>query len=161
MSNTRRTSIIAHKGGQSSPYGVHMPTERGLAFATLIATAREKKKWRQEDLADHTGVSRRTITRWESGYADRPDLKQVRVVCLALGILPIRAAVALGLVTEEEAGLPPEPPRQLDPVAEEILAMWEDPAVSDEDKYAGLQYLRYLSRQKPPNGGQRPAADAG
>lgn len=137
----------------TSTYGVTMPDpERGQAFARLLVTARKRRGWRQEDLVEKSGVSRRTLTRWEGGDASSVDSQKVRAVCLALGIDPREAAIALGYITEEEAG---PIARHFTPTIEEIIEMFEDPDVPEQVKFAGLQYLRYLRAQQ-----DRPEPDA-
>jgi transcriptional regulator with XRE-family HTH domain len=116
----------------------------GQSFADLIGNARRAKNLSQEDLESASGVSRSTLSRWERGLADRPEAEHVRAVCRALGIDPRRAAVALGYLTQEEVsgngnGLPGD--------LEEILAILQDPAVSDEAKEQWKGYLRYLQSQ--------------
>ncbi|MEU8157969.1 helix-turn-helix domain-containing protein [Micromonospora sp. NPDC048986] len=124
--------------------------DRGAAFARLIVEGRKRLRWRQEDLVEASGVSRRTLTRWEGGDASTADSEKVRAVCLALGINPVHAAIALGYVTEEELDRPVEPVQQFEPTVEEIIAMFKDPNVPEKVKFAGLQYLRFLRNEDGP-----------
>ncbi len=148
MSYARHMTHAAHRTPLTSTYGVPMPADdRGKAFAKLITEARHKRGWRQEDLVAATGISRRTLTRWEGGDAERPDPEQVRAVCLALGIDPREAAVALGYLTRDEIGpVTPRPP--LDPEEEEILAILRDPKIPSRRKAALVELLRSLAEQR-------------
>jgi putative transcriptional regulator len=50
----------------------------------LIRERRNKKDWRQSDLADKLGVARNTVIRWEKGD-NPPDLPQRRKLAKILG----------------------------------------------------------------------------
>jgi ribosome-binding protein aMBF1 (putative translation factor) len=71
-------------------------TSLQATFADLIVEARRHKGWDQETLAEQAGLSRTTISRWESGLASSPNPAQVRAVCAALDIDPKVAAQKLG-----------------------------------------------------------------
>lgn len=130
-------------------HDVPSPTNpRGAAFAALLREARRERGWTQDTLVEASGVSRSTILRWEGGDASRPDPDQVRAVCLALGIDPLRAAVALGYLTPEDLRPSGEPRRPLDPTQEEVLDILQDPEVPAAEKAAWVEYLRYLRTQK-------------
>lgn len=108
-------------------YGDHMgdiEDSAGSRFATLIKDGRRRAGLTQEELADVSGVGRTTIIRWESGNTDRPVAEQVRKVVAALGIDPREVPIALGLITREEAELPPPEPRpeMLDALVREFEA---------------------------------------
>jgi transcriptional regulator with XRE-family HTH domain len=118
------------------------------AFANLIKEGRRRRGWRQEDLVAASGVSRRTLTRWEGGDAERPDLDQVRAVCIALGIRPIDAAIALGLLNSDEIDQPPGPVRAADPIGDEIADVLQDTRVPAAAKEALLTLLRQF-RTRP------------
>ncbi|MFY1686403.1 helix-turn-helix transcriptional regulator [Plantactinospora sp. WMMB782] len=126
------------------------------AFANLIKQGRQRRGWRQEDLVAASGVSRRTLTRWEGGDAERPDLDQVRAVCIALGIRPIDAAIALGLLEADEIDQPPPPP--VDPRADELLDVLQDERIPKAAKEALLTLLRQLRNQ--PDDGPTPEREA-
>ncbi len=111
-------------------------------FGELIATARRDKGWSQEDLERESGVTRNTLSRWERGLADRPDPALVRAACHALNINPIRAAIALGYLAEDEADQPANPP--LNPEVREILTMLDDTALTPDDRRKLLEHLRWL-----------------
>lgn len=143
MSYARHTTHATRDQALTSIYGVPMPpSDRGRAFAALLVAARKRKGLRQEDVAERSGVSRRTLTRWEGGNAERTDADGVRAVCEVLGINLTDAAIALGYVDPEPR---PEPPP--DPTLEEILDMWRDDTVPEEVKWEALRYLRYLRTQ--------------
>ena len=110
--------VLAVREGESS---------EGAAFAALLRAARTTKGLTQDDVIKSTSLSRSTYLRWEGGEAPRPDLKQVREVCLFLDINPREASVALGLCTNYELGLPPPEP-EFDPVTLEIGRILADPS---------------------------------
>jgi transcriptional regulator with XRE-family HTH domain len=144
MSYARPVTHVAHREALTSIYGVPMPVDdRGKAFAKLIIDGRQKRSWRQDDLVAASGVSRRLLTRWEGGEAERPDPEKVRAVCLALGIDPREAAVALGYLTEDEIA-PAKPARPLDPEEQEILEILRDPTVPSAEKAPLIATLRFL-----------------
>jgi transcriptional regulator with XRE-family HTH domain len=53
----------------------------------LIRERRNRKGWRQDDLADRLGVARNTIIRWEKGD-NQPDEPQRRKLSTTLGGSP-------------------------------------------------------------------------
>jgi transcriptional regulator with XRE-family HTH domain len=119
----------------------------GDAFGALIRDGRRQRGITQEALETETGVSRSTITRWERGDASTPNPEHVRAVCLALGIDPREAAVALGYLTAADL-TPTDVQRQpLDPTLAAIVAKLRDPSVSEQDKQAAASYIAYLHSQ--------------
>ena len=158
MSYAQHKTHIARDHALTSHYGVHMPTpERGQAFARLIVEGRKRRGWRQEDLEKASGVSRRTITRWENGDAQKTEADKVRAVVRVLGINPLEAAIALGYVNPEEDDTPE--PVHRDPALQELIEMFEDPSVPEATKTAALDYLRYLrNKPQPPETGESRAA---
>lgn len=126
-SHGRDVSSVRHEPPLTSSYGLGVrnePTSKGMAFATLLRTARTERGLTQGDVIANTSVSRSTYLRWESGDAQLPNIDQVRDVCLYLGIRPTVAAVALGLLTEEELGY------LFDPIVVEIGEILFDPSTS-------------------------------
>ena len=125
---------MRHESAMASGYGLGVrnePGSKGMAFAALLRTARTERGLKQGDVIANTSVSRSTYLRWEAGDAQLPNIDQVRDVCLYLGIKTPAAAVALGLCTEEELGLPaPADEPQFDPVAVEIGKILSDPSTS-------------------------------
>lgn len=121
---------------------------RGEAFANLIREGRRAKGWTQDRLVEASGVSRSTVLRWEAGDASRPDPDQVRAVCLALGIDPRRAAVALGYLTADEVAAMDSRGHPLSQEEEEILAILRDPSVPSAEKGPLVEYLRFLGGQR-------------
>jgi transcriptional regulator with XRE-family HTH domain len=143
MSYAQRTTHVTRDHALTSIYAATMPpSDRGRAFAALLLAARKRKGLRQEDVAERSGVSRRTLTRWEGGNAERTDADGVRAVCEVLGIDPTDAAIALGYV---DPGPRPEPPPN--PTLEEVIDMFLDDRVPDEVKWEAVRYLRYLRTQ--------------
>lgn len=138
----------------SSPNPAHEPPAKRLG--RLIRDAREEAGLTQDQLAAASGIGRATIQRLENAKGV-PELETVRAVALAIpGLDPREVPVALGLVTRDEMGLPPERvrARQFDEETEQILALLEDSRVSREEKIA----LRELLRARLAI---RPAAEAG
>lgn len=64
----------------------HRETDLGR----VLFDAREAKGWSQEQLSRVSGVSRVTISKWETGQIDAPKMGTVRKLAAALG-LPIGA----------------------------------------------------------------------
>jgi transcriptional regulator with XRE-family HTH domain len=128
--------------------------ERGERFANLIRTARKKVGVSQDDLAQHVGISRSQLIRWEAGRAERPDPLLVRALCLSLGIDPREAAIALGYLTREEAYGEPQVPAGV----EEVIELLQDPNVPEEEKAAWIRYLKYLRDNAVHHAGARDLA---
>jgi transcriptional regulator with XRE-family HTH domain len=119
----------------------------GRRFAALIKSARLAKKLTQEQLGLRVGADRQTILRYESGNAVNPDPKQVRAVCLALGIDPREPCIALGYFTRAEMELP-APRTTEDASIDEVIEILRDPEVPADQKAAWVNYLRYLREQR-------------
>lgn len=88
----------------------------------------------QDQVIDATGgeVSKSSLNRWENGKAiGEPD--KIRIAVLAMGADPREAAVALGLVTREEWGLPPAP-APVDVVLRDPARELADPKLTDAAK---------------------------
>jgi len=117
--------------------GVDTP---GRRFAVLISDARSRAGMTQEQLVDVSGVTRQTIIRYESGRAVNPKPLDVRAVCLALGLHPREAAIALGYCTREEMGAA----TPSDPTTDEVTTILQDTRIPDTDRQSWIQYLRYL-----------------
>ena len=136
-----------------------MPSRRSTV-ARLILEARPRKSWRQDDLEAASGVSCRTISRWESGLVERPDPEPVQAVCRALGINTLKAAVALGYISADDLN-PVAEPEPVDPTIEEVIDILQDPQVAADDKDRWVDFLRYLrtkgaaSTKRPAFGGTR------
>lgn len=126
-----------------NPYDCNMADAQPV-FGDLIRTKREAKNWSQDDLANASGVSRGTISRWELGQADSPKPAHVRAVCKALGIDPRQAAVALGILTADEIETTT---RTLDPAVERALDILEDPALPADQREHWIAYLAYMYQQ--------------
>jgi transcriptional regulator with XRE-family HTH domain len=153
MHEARHVSGATQTTALINAYRLRVPANdnpRGEAFANLIREARRAKNWTQDKLVDESGVSRSTILRWESGDASRPDPDQVRAVCLALGIDPRRAAVALGYLTPEEIAPPGGGTgrQSLSDEEREILTILRDPQVPSAEKAPLVEYLRFLGERR-------------
>lgn len=134
---------MRHRGSVTGSYGFAMREDaspEGAAFATLLRESRAERGLLQEDVIRATSISRSTYLRWEAGGIDRPDPRQVREVCLVLGINPRRSAVALGLVTNDELGLPPDEPKY-HPAVVQIGRILADPSVPEPARDALLHTL--------------------
>lgn len=76
----------------------HRDTDLGRA----LFEARESKGWSQERLSRESGVSRVTISKWESGQVVTPKMATLRRLANALGVpveallYPLAAAPATG-----------------------------------------------------------------
>ncbi|TDC25948.1 XRE family transcriptional regulator, partial [Micromonospora sp. 15K316] len=79
-----------------------------VRLAKLIRDARTELGWTQDELATASGVSRPTIQRYENAKTSTPEFELVRAIVVALNVDPREIPVALGLVTRDEMGLPPE-----------------------------------------------------
>lgn len=122
--------------------------DRDVTFGALVRAARESKGMTQDDLAEATGISRTTISRWERGDGGRYEPDQVRVVFDALGIDIREAVVALGFATRDQLGLPPAPPRMFTATIEEVIQILEDPAVPEDQKREWVEYLRFRTQRE-------------
>lgn len=50
-----------------------------------ISTLRRRQGWSQEELAEHLGVSRQSVSKWESG-ASTPELERIVQMCSLFGL---------------------------------------------------------------------------
>lgn len=92
------------------------------AIAQRVRAARERKDWRQEDLARESGIARANIARLESGRT-MPQLPTLE-----------RVANSLGLRTDDLLKSPASEPDQDERfLAESGMAEWAD-ALEAEDK---------------------------
>lgn len=71
-------------------------TPHPSALAELVSSARVRAGITQDELAERSGVSRSSISRWERGQAERPDPAQLRAVCQVIGVSAQDAAASLG-----------------------------------------------------------------
>lgn len=149
MCQARQRSRVTETAPGQTPYLVPMPatpSEKYHPFAQLIRDGRTSLGWTQEDLIEESGVSRSTVSRYEAFSPrdqPRPEPENVRKIFNALGLSFIEAVVALGYLTREEAGLPPEPPRVFDASVEEVIEILQDPEVPDSQKTEWVHYLRF------------------
>ena len=75
-----------------------------MILADKISLLRKKCGWSQEDLAEKLGVSRQSVSKWETGQSV-PDLDKLIKLADLFGISVDE------LVREEERPQPPEPPQ--------------------------------------------------
>ncbi|MCX5066584.1 helix-turn-helix domain-containing protein [Micromonospora lupini] len=142
----------AGAGGDESPEN---PYER---LGLLIAQARLDAGLTQGQLAERCGIGRATIQRLENAR-EIPKLETVRAIVVAIpGLDPREIPVALGLVTRDEMGLPPERVRwrRYDPATEDILAMLQDDRYStaERDALRGLLRAQLAGRPAAANPAQ-------
>ncbi len=57
-------------------YDVPMKGEYGMQFAENLMALRRSRGWSQEDLGDRLGVSRQTVSKWETGQTT-PELEKL------------------------------------------------------------------------------------
>lgn len=142
--HTGYVTNLIHDWGPDQHYRDGMPTEEpGVArLAQLIRDARETLGWTQDDLAREAGVSRPTVQRYENGKSRYPEPDQLRRIFLALRLDPRELPVLLGLVTREEIDQPaPQSVRRFSSTTERIIALLEDPAVSEGERHALAELL--------------------
>lgn len=115
MSRLIYVAPSGHHGRHGSRYRVRMhDTTDGLEesreLATLLRERRAIMQLTQQEVADRAGISRQTYNKYESGKTPNPKPGELRAVCRALELDPREIPVALGFVTREEIGLPPQEP---------------------------------------------------
>lgn len=138
----RCAPTLMHDTHTDQHYRLAMPAEESgeQLLANLIKDQREALDLTQGDLAKKAKVSRPTVQRAEYGKRVQPE--KLRSIFLALGLDPREIPVALGLVTRAEVGLTPEPAPRYSRVTQEMIKLFEDRAVSDEEKEAVVTLLR-------------------
>lgn len=125
VSQPLRVARTRHDAVSPTPYDPAMTQPRDTAdsggerLARLLRNAREDRGWTQDQLVeaardvmrqqgiDAPTLGRQTIVRYESGRAARPAPQELRAVCIALGVDPREAAIALGYLTREDVDQPP------------------------------------------------------
>ena len=65
----------------------------------MISTLRKEKGWSQEDLSNQIGVSRQTISKWESSQTT-PELNKLIELSKIFEILPIIKPVINPVITK-------------------------------------------------------------
>jgi transcriptional regulator with XRE-family HTH domain len=140
-------------------YGVPVAADDdgGRRFAALLREYRGRLGLRQQDVAEKSGVSLSTISRWERGEVVNPKPDEVRAVCRVLNLGQIKAVVALGYVDAESVDELPEAP-QYQPTTMEIIELLEDPTVPREVKRAARSYVQFLRSQDQSEGGTAAAS---
>lgn len=69
--------------------------ENGLG--ALIRSARQRRGWTQEQLADRIGVQKSYVSQWETGARKWPQ-EHIRAIAEHLGLSQVDMAVAAGLI---------------------------------------------------------------
>lgn len=146
MSNVQHVSGVPAIWALTSTYSdpVAAEEEGGRRFAQLLREHRTRLRLRQEDVAEKSGVSLRTISRWEAGHTRNPKPEELQAVCRVIGLPTVAAGIALGYLAPEETEHLPKPPRRFDPEVEEAIAILQDEGMSDMARQGALQYLRFL-----------------
>lgn len=146
MSAGRNVLVQVHDMAFTHPYLQYVHDTRdtddtlGRRLATLIKGARLEREWTQEQLEDASGVSRQTIIRYESGKAAAPKPDELRRVCAALGLDLRDVVVALGYVTREELGLPPQP-ATVPQILRDIARTLNAPQIAETSKQSLLDMI--------------------
>jgi transcriptional regulator with XRE-family HTH domain len=55
-------------------------------IGATIKNFRKEKGWRQDELAEHSGVPMSTITKIEAGFIKNPSIEKMAKIAKALGI---------------------------------------------------------------------------
>lgn len=106
--------------------------ETGLG--ALIRSARQRRGWTQEQLAEKIGVQKSYVSQWETGARKWPQ-EHVRAIAFHLGLSQVDMAVAAGLIDE-----PMEPyPLPTDPRVQEFIDLL--PYLTD----AALESMRMMA----------------
>lgn len=136
------TPQAAQTRASASLYGHPMrpAPDRPAALASFLRNARERAGLSQEEVSEISGVARRTIAHWESGKADRPDVVNLRAVCLAVGASPQQAGVIIGLLDDGDDGV-------LDPGVAEVVAILQTELIDPEIKDEWISWLRWRVQQ--------------
>lgn len=105
--------------------------ETGLG--ALIRTARQRRGWTQEQLAEKIGVQKSYVSQWETGARKWPQ-EHVRAIAFYLGLSQVEMAVAAGIIDEPQD----PPPLPTDPLVTELVALL--PRLTPED-IAGIRWV--------------------
>lgn len=70
-------------------YGVGVPNMDAIRdlLGYRIFTARQARRWRQQDLAEAVGVEQQRVSRWEAGTLT-PNLAMIEKLGTVLGVSP-------------------------------------------------------------------------
>ncbi len=136
-------------------YRVHVRTNatpgRG-AWATYVASARERVGMTKVELARRLGVDRATVGRWEAGMNRPEDADLVHRFADLFGLDVDEALAAAGLRPTTKPVARPTKEPALDPDLVVILRRLADPDVPAAEKAiirATLQYLAGLAERSP------------
>lgn len=103
------------------------------AFARLVKSARRRRGWTQQELADAAFIGRRTVIRWERGEISEPEPAQLRAVIAALDLDPADVYRSLGWLSGQKRE-PTEEPRKLIPFSEAVERILALPGLTEEEK---------------------------
>jgi tetratricopeptide (TPR) repeat protein/transcriptional regulator with XRE-family HTH domain len=93
----------------------------GVRFGDLLRSLRERALLTQEQLAEHSGLSVRTIRRLERGSAKgRPQSGSLRRLVAALGPEAAELVLLVDAAGGEVPRIPPEPPAAAGPVTRQL-----------------------------------------
>lgn len=142
------------RGATPGTYGCGVPVSPDdlHRLATLIKDGRAANGWRQEDLADATGIGLRTLKRYENAQSDKPDREHLITIFRALHLDRRELAAILGILSRDELALPPQPARILSARTRDLLELLEDPDLPDEEKDAYAEMLRARLRGRRQRG---------
>lgn len=111
-----------------------------LTLAQRILLSRRDLDWKQENLAEASGVSRTYISNIERGRVTNVGVEVIFALAKALGVAP---QYLLGLTEDPLAGVPDsdvesEERQQLDGVAREFLALFQQLDTSKQQTLLNL-----------------------
>ncbi len=152
---TPETPHMRQEKTRPDDYGVRMEkgaVDRAREFAKLIRDGRLAKGWTQDQLIAESDITKSTLVRWENGRAERPEPDVVRSVCIALGIDPRRAALALGYLQPEDLTDPNSGQAFIPRAWQQVIDALEYDTLSQADKEKWVDYLMWLRDQSRGNG---------
>lgn len=150
----RHMPAVAPRGDLTGTYRDAVPiSEPELQrLARLIKAGRTARGWKQEVLAEKTGVGLRTLKRYEGADSDKPDREHLIAIFRVLDLDRRELAAILGILSRDELALPPEPARILSARTQELLELLEDPELPDEERDAYAEMLRARLRGRRQQG---------
>jgi transcriptional regulator with XRE-family HTH domain len=90
---------------------------RMTRFGDAVRQARTRLGWSQDELAADLGIVRKTVSRWETGAIDEPQLSQLRQLIEVTGAPAEDLLRSVGLLPDDGA-----PARFRDP---DVQAIWD------------------------------------
>ncbi|GLV60034.1 hypothetical protein KDH_68570 [Dictyobacter sp. S3.2.2.5] len=98
--------VSERQNGQQK--GSSKPATSATRANQLLRQARRMRTWSQGDLAEHIGVAKETISRWENGVS-RPQPQQLSRLCETFEMRPDELGYALDPVEENPSPVGGEP----------------------------------------------------